>query len=208
MLHEAQSGAEGQAPGGDAHDWLVFLAQLPAAPSSARVALWRRLRAAGAAGLLNGAWALPLTEAHAALLAQLAETVHGQGGTAVLLAARAANPAEREAVLGRFRDDRAREYGEFAERARGFLAEVAKETGLGKFSFAELEEIEDDLDKLTAWLGKIGARDFYPDRRAREAAATLEHCREALRGFAEAVYANEGVSAPPGGENGSPEPPP
>lgn len=200
MLHEVP-GAAGDQP----QDWFLLLAQLPAAPSSARVALWRRLRAAGAAGLLNGAWALPPTEAHAALLAQLAKTVRGQGGSAVLLTARAANPAECEAVLGRFRADRSREYDEFAERARGFHAEIEKETGLGKLTFAELEEIENDLDKLSTWLGKIGARDFYPDHRAQEAAGTLDRCREVLRAFAEAVYASEGVSSPPGSEDGSPD---
>jgi len=200
VLHDTPHAARDQP-----QDWFLLLAQLPAAPSSARVALWRRLRAAGAVGLLNGAWALPPTEAHAALLAQLAETVRGQGGSAVLLTARAANPAEREAVLGRFRADRAREYDEFAERARGFHAEIEKETRLGKFAFAELEEIEDDLDKLSAWLAKIEARDFYPDHRAQEAAGTLDRCREALHAFAEAVYASEGVSSPPGGEDGPPD---
>jgi len=200
VLHEAPDAA-----GDQPQDWFLLLAQLPAAPSSARVALWRRLRATGAAGLLNGAWALPPTEGHAALLAQLAETVRGQGGSAVLLTARAVNPAEREAVLGRFRADRAREYDEFAERARGFHAEIEKETRLGKLTFAELEEIEDDLDKLSAWLTKISARDFYPGQRAQEAAGTLDRCREALHAFAEAVYASEGVSSPPGSADGPPD---
>jgi hypothetical protein len=38
---------------------LVLLAQLPSKPSSARVALWRPMRAAGAAAVVNGAWMLP-----------------------------------------------------------------------------------------------------------------------------------------------------
>ena len=58
------------------------------------------------------------------LLAQLAETVRGQGGSVMLLTARATSAAEREAVLGWFQADRACEYGELAERVRGFLAEV------------------------------------------------------------------------------------
>lgn len=180
-------------------DWLLFLPQLPASPSSARVALWRRLRASGAAGLLNGVWALPNTQVHAELLAQLAETVRAHGGSAILLAGCATGPSEREAVLVRFQADRAREYKEFSERAQRFLAEVQRETQLQKFTFAELEELEDDRDKLAVWLAKILARDFYPNDSARLGAEILQRCGESLHAFTDAVYAREGV-APAAGE--------
>lgn len=185
--------------------WLLFLAQLPASPSSARVALWRRLRAAGATSVLNGAWVLPRTDEHAALVALLAETVRGQGGSVTLFATQAASAAEQDAIVARFRADRGREYGELAERCDGFLAEIVRETDLQKFTFAELEELEDDLDKLTTWLRKIRARDFFPDQQAQAAADALERCDGALRAFAEEVYAFEGVAAPREGEAGPPK---
>lgn len=177
--------------------WLLFLAQLPAAPSSARVALWRRLRAAGAASVLNGAWVLPVTDGHQALFAQLAEMARGQGGAATVFTTTATAREEEDAIVARFQADRAREYDEFAERTGSFLAEVERETQLRKFTFAELEEIEDDLEKLTAWLGKIKARDFFPNTRAQEASDTLEACGTALRAFAGAVYAQENIAASP-----------
>ncbi len=40
-------------------EWLLFLSQLPAIPSSLRVNVWRRLRDAGATSLQNGVWILP-----------------------------------------------------------------------------------------------------------------------------------------------------
>jgi uncharacterized protein YdbL (DUF1318 family) len=175
--------------------WLLLLAQLPSSPSSARVALWRRLRAIGAAGVLNGAWVLPQATAHAKFFEQLRETVHRQGGTAFVWTVSA--PADdNEAIVRRFRADRAREYDEFAERSTVLLDEIGKETGAGKFTFAELEEGEQDLEKLTRWLGKIQARDFFPDERWPQSAEMLERCRIALEGFAGAVYAAEGVQAP------------
>jgi hypothetical protein len=51
--------ADSSSPG-----WLLFLAQLPSRPSSARVALWRRLRAAGATTMVNSAWEIS-KETHA-----------------------------------------------------------------------------------------------------------------------------------------------
>ena len=176
--------------------WLLLLAQLPASPSSARVALWRRLRGIGAAGLLNGAWALPYAPAHAEFLEQLRQIVHTQGGTAFVLTVSLASPEVNEAIVRRLCADRGREYDEFAERCAAFLGEIDKETTAGKFTFAELEEGEQDLDKLARWLAKVQARDFFPDERQPQSAQMLERCRVVLEGFAWAVYATEGVQAP------------
>ena len=177
-------------------NWLLFLAQLPAAPSSARVALWRRLRAAGAASALNGAWVLPQAEGHAELFAQLADSVRKQNGSATVFLVQAMSPTEQETLITRFQADRAREYDEFAERSRGFLDEIKEETRLRKFTFAELEEIEDDLNKLSAWFAKIKTRDFFPDARIQKATEQFETCGTALTAFAEEVYAHDGVNAP------------
>jgi hypothetical protein len=176
--------------------WVLLLAQLPASPSGPRVALWRRARAAGAAGLQNGVWVLPHTPEHVALFGGLAATVRGQGGTAVVLAVSAPEEGVEAEIVARFAADRGREYAEFAERSAGLLAEIGKETGRGKFTFAELEEIEQDLDRLAGWLEKIGARDFFPGEDAARAAETLQRCRAAVAGFAQAVYAAEGLDAP------------
>jgi hypothetical protein len=185
-----------QDEGGGGAWWVLLLAQLPASPSGPRVALWRRARAAGAAGLQNGVWVLPHRPGHVALFGRLAETVRGQGGSAFVLAVSAPDAAMGAEIVARFVADRGREYAEFAERSAGLLAEIGKETGRGKFTFAELEEIEQDLDRLAGWLEKIGARDFFPGEDAAQAAETLQRCRAAAAGFAQAVYAAEGLDAP------------
>ena len=174
--------------------WIVLLAQLPAAPSSARVALWRRLRAAGAASLTNGAWVLPARDDHAALIGQLAATARTQGGQASIFNGHVTEGDE--GVIKRFGADRAREYGEFDQRTAAFLAEIDKETRLEKFTFAELEEIEDDFQKLSVWLAKIEARDFFPGEQRTLARQTLETCERARDQFAETVYGVEGLAHP------------
>nr|WP_281126612.1 Chromate resistance protein ChrB [Sphingomonas sp. AR_OL41] len=174
--------------------WLLLLAQLPAEPSSARVALWRRLRGSGAISIVNGVWALPRAEAHAELFASAAARVREQGGRASTFSAQPLDVAEADALVVQSRADRGREYDEFAERADAMLAEIDKETRKQKFTFAELEEIEQDHEKLTDWLAKIERRDFFPDARLEHARVQLKQCGDELRIFGEKVFVAEGVN--------------
>jgi len=171
----------------------VFLAQLPASPSSSRVALWRRLRAAGAAGVLNGAWVLPHTPDHLRFFEQSLAMVRRNGGSGLVLPVSEPQPEVDTAIAGRFRADRGREYDEFTERCEAFLAEISKESRAGKFTFAELEESEQDLQKLARWLAKIRKRDFFPDDRCRSAVGLMDRCRAVLEVFSASVYQAEEV---------------
>jgi hypothetical protein len=192
---------------GSSSGWLLLLAQLPSTPSSARVALWRRLRAIGATAVVNGAWVLPDTAPHAKFFEQLRGNILRQGGTAFVLGVPAAPPDVHEAIAERISADRGREYDEFAERCGVLLDEIGRESRAGKYTFAEMEESEQDLQKLTRWLAKIRARDFFPGERAHRSAELLERCRSALEGFSQAVYAAEGVQEPADGVTWRPPPP-
>jgi hypothetical protein len=103
------------------------------------------------------------------------------------------SPGANEMIMRRFQADRGREYDEFTERCTALLDEISKETKAGKYTFAEMEESEQDLDKLARWLAKIEARDFFPDGRRQQSAAMMARCRSALEAFSQAVYATEGV---------------
>jgi len=179
---------------GCASGWLLLLAQLPKSPSSARVALWRRLRAAGATTMVNSAWVLPETAPHTEFFGQLRDGVLRQGGTVFVLSVSVSSPEENETIMARFRADRGREYDEFAERCTALLDEIGKETRVEKYTFAEMEETEQDLEKLVRWLAKIQARDFFPDERGQQSAAMLARCRSAVEAFSQAVYVAEGVT--------------
>jgi hypothetical protein len=175
--------------------WLLLLTQLPRSASSPRVALWRRLRAAGAAAMVTSVWVLPETAPHAELLDQLRDELVRQGGIGFVLSVPAAAPDMNEAIVGRFRSDRGREYDEFAERCDALLEEIGREGKAGKYTFAEMEESEQDLEKLVRWLAKIEARDFFPDERKQAATAMLTRCQAAVADFSQAVYAAENVTA-------------
>ena len=148
--------------------------------------------------MTNGTWVLPDSPEHQNLLGEIAATVRGKGGEAFLFAAQSLAPDEDATVRKRFEADRNNEYAELAQHSGAFLAELERETSLEKFTFAELEEIEDDFHKLETWLGKIRPRDFFAGERLQNACADMERCRDALARFAAEVYAREGVT---GGKN-------
>lgn len=141
---------------------------------------------------MNGAWVLPASETHQQLLTQIAKTIRGQGGHSSILS-HAEIEDDTLTIKDRFVRDRAREYEEFQSRSSAFFAEIAKERKLKKFTFAELEEIDDDFEKLKAWLGKIVARDFFPNQHQRKATLTLKRCNIERKAFARSVYAAEGL---------------
>src|SRR5574341_1366109 len=103
-------------------EWLLFLAQLPASPSSLRVMVWRRMKAAGAVGLQNGVWVLPRASEQERFLQELLDYVQGQHASGQVFIVQPVSEAVQQDILARFRADREREYDEFDEQCQAFLA--------------------------------------------------------------------------------------
>ena len=183
--------------------WLMFIPQLPSSPSSLRVLVWRRMRAAGAAALQQGVWVLPQTPEHEQFLRDVLVEAKQQGGSGILMVATPLDVDQAAEVVQRFRADRDQEYVEFGVQCCDFLAEIAKETEAHNLTFAALEENEHDLQKLHTWLEKISARDFFGALQAPAAAEALTACERALHGFAQAIYAREGLQGHAEDERGN-----
>jgi ChrB-like protein len=181
--------------------WLLFLPQLPASPSTLRVNVWRRMRAAGAFGVQNGIWVLPSTPEMRQFVESQMAYIKEQGAVSYIFEVISLNPSVQETMLSGFRAERDEEYSEFCERCDVLLAELAKETVGEKFTFAELEETETDLHKLETWLGKITRRDFIGGSQKPIALDKLERCREAYQRFAAKVYLQQGVDSEDQGKN-------
>jgi hypothetical protein len=182
-------------PLGTATPWLLFLPQTGPGTSSLRVHLWRRMRAAGALAFQRGAWVLPNTPEHQRFLRDRIAEVEQHGGSGYIFTSTALDASVDDAIRAGFAADRVQEYVEFGGRCRDFLDEIDRETSAQHFSFAELEEIEQELHKLVRWLRQIKARDFSNDAdgSGRGAAASLTRCRHAFDTFARAVYSREGL---------------
>lgn len=172
-------------------DWLLLIYRIPPEPSKNRVAVWREVKKLGAAYLQNGVCLLPADPASEAAFGRLVQRVAELGGEATLFRAVSPGPEQEAALVAEFHRLRDQEYAELLEQGAHFLTEIAKETRAGKFTFGEMEEIEEDLEKLDRWLEKIATRDRFQAPGRAQAEARLAECREAYEEFARRVFAAE-----------------
>ncbi|NDK52770.1 Chromate resistance protein ChrB [Rhizobium laguerreae] len=169
--------------------WFLLTYKVPAEPNRRRVALWRKLKSMGAVYLQSGVCLLPKTDDHRRALKVIENEIAEMEGEAVLLETVALDKAQGDKVLARFRADRDEEYRELLGRCDDFEAEIAKETTANHFSYAEIEENDEDLKKLRSWYEKIRRLDFYGATLATEAEARLAKCEVLLDAYANQVFA-------------------
>lgn len=171
-----------------ARSWLLLTYKVPTEPAKRRIALWRKLKALGAIYLQSGVCLLPKTDEHVRRLRVLDKEIIEMEGEAVLLETVGLDRAQEERVVARFSAERNEAYQEFVSRCVDFEAEIARERGIGKFTYAEVEENEEDLTKLRAWLNKIVRLDFYGAPLRTEAEERLASCATLLDDYAREVF--------------------
>ena len=175
-----------------ARKWLVLIYRIPAEPTRLRAAVWRRIKGLGAIYLQNSVAALPHAVQAERAFRMLRKEIAEMGGTAHLLITELlAGASDVEQAYNAARDD---EYEEIIDRCGDFLQQVEKEYTAEHFTYAELEENDEDLVKLRNWFGKVEARDVLGASRREETVAALERCETVLDGYATRVYTEEGES--------------
>jgi len=168
--------------------WILLTYKVPSEPAAKRIALWRKLKGMGAVYLQNGVCLLPKTDDHLRRLKMLENDALEMGGEAVLLETGPLDRAQEDKVVSRFKADRDEQYREFLDKCADFEAEIAKETAVEHFTYAELEENDVDLKKLKGWLDKIRKLDFYGAALAADAAERLKGCETLLDAYAKRVF--------------------
>jgi hypothetical protein len=169
--------------------WLLLIYRVPPEPTRLRSTVWRRIKSLGAIYLQNSVAALPASPANERSLRKLRREIVDMSGTAILLAAGAlAGEAE---VRGAFVTARNEEYAEIIDKCEDFLRQIQKEYDENHFTYAELEENEEDLVKLKNWFAKIVDRDVFRADRRPATERALETCEQSLEAYAARVYAEE-----------------
>lgn len=177
-------------------EWLLLTYKVPAEPARKRVSIWRKLKGMGAVYLQGGVCVLPKTDDHLRRLKVVENEIAEAEGEALLLATVGLDQKQQEKIIARFNADRDDEYKEFIEKCIAFEAEIAEETRVKHFTFAELEENEQELTKFKTWIAKIQKLDFYKAQRAEEAAERLTRSEAILDAYAHNVIAAQDENKP------------
>lgn len=172
----------------------MLVYRVPTEPTRLRATVWRRLKGLGAVYLQNSVAALPVSANGERALRTLRNEIQSMGGSAQLLKADAlAGHDDLKTIYNEARDE---EYAEVISRCHDFLAEIEAETQASHFTYAELEENDEDLTKLRAWFDKIAARDVLGASQREAVRQGLAKAEAALEAFAERVYAADSHSQP------------
>jgi hypothetical protein len=141
-------------------DWLLLIVSLPTSSATARMRIWRALKALGCVALRDGAYLMPLRAGHEAALQGLADDCQREGGSAWLMSVMARSPAEGGSYRQLF--DRADDYAEL----RRSWQEANR--GLSALAAADLVRLQRRLQRD---LDALQAIDFFPGDAALEAQA-------------------------------------
>jgi hypothetical protein len=100
-------------------EWVLLAYRLPREPSTPRIALWRKLRRLGAAQVIDGLAALPLTPQTREQLEWLADEVEDAGGSANVWIAEPGTAAEGRALEERMRANAQADYERIVDAVQG-----------------------------------------------------------------------------------------
>jgi len=171
--------------------WLVLLVQVPAEPSRHRVAVWRQLRKTGAAPIQSGSWVIPDAPAFTDGIERAKGLCRNAGGSFTILHASPDDAQSAHALDSAFRAARVDEWNEFLGDCNKFMQEIAKEISIEKFTYAELEEEDQSLERLRRWYRELKKRDVLWLEEAVQADEALRAGSLALEEYARLVYAAE-----------------
>ena len=174
-------------------EWLMLNFTLPKEPSRVRVSVWRKLKKVGAACIGQSMWLLPLREDHISSFRTISNEILQNKGEAYILHSSFISTGNKEDIRELFNASRDEEYTEFLEQCVDCQNEIDKETNKCNFSFAEIEENEREIQKLTDWLAAIDERDYFNASLKIRATEELSKCRGALDTYCCFVYKENGV---------------
>jgi hypothetical protein len=167
--------------------WRILTYRMGAEPSRHRVAVWRELRRTGALLLQSATWAVPTGQGFDDALDRAIELIERAGAQALVFDVTPEGPsaAQLEAL---FTAEREAEWLEFLAECDKVEAELAHEIAIAKFTLAELDEEEQNHERLRRWFRDLRAKDLFGAASAAPAEVRLKECAAALEDYAERVY--------------------
>jgi len=133
-------------------------------------------------------WLLPVSTEHIGIFNEISNEITQNSGNAYIVKADFIDKVSSNDVINLFNKARDEEYEEFIDKCEDFFREIEKETAKENFSYGELEENEEEYNKLAEWLKKIITRDFFNAPQKKGSEQNLEQCKQLLEEFSDKVY--------------------
>ena len=175
--------------GPEVNGWLILAYRLPAEPSRKRVLVWRHLRKLGAIYLETGIWLVPRREHTAKEAKAVLDEIEELGGAATAFVADDLSPTQTLELQAKFNRVRQSEYADLLDKCRRFLSHIERLAKGVDFRFANVEELEEDLEKRRRTLAQVIERDVFDVGERHAAEAGVKDCEEALARFTEQAFA-------------------
>lgn len=149
------------------------------------------MRKVGAVALQSATWAIPDGDRFDEGLAKAVSLVERGDGQAFVFEV-TPNDASLPALELLYTAEREAEWTEFCSECDKALAELRGEFAKEKFTLAELDEEEHNLDRLRRWYREIRGKDLFGAPSSASAEQQLKACAELLEDFAHRVYEARG----------------
>jgi len=168
--------------------WLLLAYTLPPEPSRMRVSIWRRLRKLGAVYMEEGFWVLPNTAKLAVELKSVIQDIQNFQGTASAFLSTALDETQSQRLRSRLLVSRDEEYAELLGQCERFMTHIAHAISTKRYTFAEVEELEEEMSKLERWLEEIRSRDLFGSGQSNVSLEAIARGRDALHQFTERAF--------------------
>ena len=176
--------------------WWLLVYRVPSEPASKRVGLWRDLKRTGALYLQQCVCILPDIGPNRDELERVMAKIPTLGGEALRFEVPKLDADDEARIIQGFREQRASEYAEIIEECETkFQKEIEFEHFRQNYTFEEVEEIEQDLEKIRRWYDRVKERDWFGAERADEVEQWIGRCEALLAGFTEEVYRRQEEAA-------------
>jgi hypothetical protein len=133
-------------------------------------------------------WVLPYSSERVNEVNKLIRDIENWKGEGFLIDGKVLNTAQEERINSAFVDSRNEEYREIIGKCEDYAKEIEFEIGRQNFIFAEVEENEEELEKLKQWLKKVEKRDIVEAPLRKEAVQKIQSCEDLFQDFAMKVY--------------------
>lgn len=132
-------------------EWLMLVSSVPGANQTARMRIWRALKASGAGALRDGVYVLPHSDAARIVFEEQAASVGGAGGMAQILTFDSTDEAQQAELEGLF--DRGADYAALFGKFDAIKADLVK---------MDEVEVRRQLSALRREIAALTAIDYFP----------------------------------------------